>query len=212
MYKHFSGVNIRDIDEIRRRGSDEGTEEERNEGWGWGEPHGDDDRDHTEKEENSSVKIKSDIPLIMPKGGRAISETGREPDGTQLGFGRYGTKVFSQIFLLRGNPQNNQIIVNRYTTLCYFVEKLGHSVPNETTQIKNYFTIGYNMRRASGEPKCFPFIVADIETEQEALPGGIRNCLETLAKTLCPHLGSKGSIAHDEPIVGLYGAGYQSFR
>ncbi|KAL5645871.1 hypothetical protein ACJX0J_004935 (mitochondrion) [Zea mays] len=39
--------------------------------------------------------------------------------------------------------------------------------------------------------------------------------LETLAKTLCPHLGSKGSIAHDEvqvPIVGLYGAGYQSFR
>ncbi|KAL5659687.1 hypothetical protein ACJX0J_032850 [Zea mays] len=91
MYKHFSGVlkNIRDIDEIRRRGSDEGTEEERNEGWGWGEPHGDDDRDHTEKEENSvwvqllfersaknaiffSVKIKSDIPLIMPKGVEGI--------------------------------------------------------------------------------------------------------------------------------------------
>jgi len=24
------------------------------------------------------------------------------------------------------------------------------------------------------------------------------NSLETLAKTLCPHLGSKGSIAHDE--------------
>ncbi|KAL5647081.1 hypothetical protein ACJX0J_000878 [Zea mays] len=83
MYKHFSGVNIRDIDEIRRRGSDEGTEEERNEdlaekdatkknfskslqGWGWGEPHGDDDRDHTEKEENS------DIPLIMPKGVEGI--------------------------------------------------------------------------------------------------------------------------------------------
>ncbi|KAL5645960.1 hypothetical protein ACJX0J_004793 (mitochondrion) [Zea mays] len=57
----------RDIDEIRRRGSDEGTEEERNE-----EPHGDDDRDHTEKEENSSVKIKSDIPLIMPKGVEGI--------------------------------------------------------------------------------------------------------------------------------------------
>ncbi|KAL5644177.1 hypothetical protein ACJX0J_001006 (mitochondrion) [Zea mays] len=131
MYKHFSGVNIRDIDEIRRRGSDEGTEEERNEGWGWGEPHGDDDRDHTEKEENSSVKIKSDIPLIMPKGvegiriccsgrlgkidyapaeGRAISETGREPDGTQLGLEDMAPKVFSQIFLLRGNPQNNQII------------------------------------------------------------------------------------------------------
>ncbi|KAL5643277.1 hypothetical protein ACJX0J_005213 (mitochondrion) [Zea mays] len=80
MYKHFSGVLkeykkvlvITSLGRIRRRGSDEGTEEERNEGWGWGEPHGDDDRDHTEKEENSSVKIKSDIPLIMPKGVEGI--------------------------------------------------------------------------------------------------------------------------------------------
>ncbi|KAL5645888.1 hypothetical protein ACJX0J_000370, partial (mitochondrion) [Zea mays] len=63
---------ITSLGRIRRRGSDEGTEEERNEGWGWGEPHGDDDRDHTEKEENSSVKIKSDIPLIMPKGVEGI--------------------------------------------------------------------------------------------------------------------------------------------
>ncbi|KAL5648141.1 hypothetical protein ACJX0J_042496 [Zea mays] len=35
--------------------------------------------------------------------------------------------------------------------------------------------------------------------------GGIRNCLETLAKTLCPHLGSKGSIAHDEIQCGYRG-------
>ncbi|KAM0931969.1 putative ribosomal protein L16 [Dioscorea sansibarensis] len=38
----------------------------------------------------SGVKVR--ISYSQNKKGRAISETGREPDGTQLGFGRYGTK------------------------------------------------------------------------------------------------------------------------
>uniref|UniRef100_A0A0E0RI29 Small ribosomal subunit protein uS3 C-terminal domain-containing protein n=1 Tax=Oryza rufipogon TaxID=4529 RepID=A0A0E0RI29_ORYRU len=38
----------------------------------------------------SGVKVR--ISYSQNKKGRAISETGCEPDGTQLGFGRYGTK------------------------------------------------------------------------------------------------------------------------
>ncbi|KAL5644497.1 hypothetical protein ACJX0J_004571, partial (mitochondrion) [Zea mays] len=124
------------------------------------------------------------------------------------------------------------------------------SVPNETTQIKKYVSCYFSLEDSSGNAapnmdKCFPFIVADIETvilnnvlvpyaagllvvnpgdDVAAMDDQIdtyffedynliipsleersTKILETLAKTLCPHLGSKGSIAHDEIQCGYRG-------